>query len=370
MINVINKTCEANGCMLRPCFNVPGESKGRFCSQHKQPNMIDVKNKACEADGCMSYPCFNISGETKGRFCFQHKQPNMIDVKNKTCEEDGCTVRPNFNIIGESKGRFCFDHKEPNMIDVIHKTCEKDGCMSRPSYGFPGQAPSYCAIHKKEGTMVHSKKRCLECKNWSTHGITKPVRCEDHALHDDDNLVERKCKNCGFLNILNKEGHCGDCCHWFGKRPRLAKQREVVQFLDAQMADFPYTSVDKNVIDIRDCGGKERPDVLWDLPDRIVILEVDEDQHAGRPCECEQVRMMNISQALGCERTIWIRYNPDAFKSNESKKWSSAHKRHLFLKQWLKWSFSVDLTTLSAISVIHLFFDDFSESNVKVEELL
>ena len=143
-----------------------------------------------------------------------------------------------------------------------------------------------------------------------------------------------------------------------------------MQFLTAQMAEFPYSSVDKNVIAIRDCGGKERPDVVWDLPDRIVILEIDEDQHDGRQCVCEQARMINISQAFGCERTIWIRFNPDAFKSNASRKWSSANKRHLFLKQWLQWSFSVDLTSLSTISVIYLFFDDFSESDVKVEKLL
>ena len=80
--------------------------------------------------------------------------------------------------------------------------------------------------------------------------------------------------------------------------------------------------------------------------------------------------MINISQSIGCERTIWIRINPDAFKSNASRKWSSANKRHLLLKQWLQWSFSVDLTSLSTISVIHLFFDDFSESDVKVETLL
>ena len=69
--------------------------------------MINVKNKTCESDGCLKRPYFNIKGETKGRFCSEHKKPNMINVKSKTCEFDGCPKQPNFNIKGETKGRFC-----------------------------------------------------------------------------------------------------------------------------------------------------------------------------------------------------------------------------------------------------------------------
>ena len=37
-----------------------------------------------------------------------------------------------------------------------------------------------------------------------------------------------------------------------------------------------------------------------DLEDRNVILEVDECQHYNRNCHCEQTRMVNVSQSLGC----------------------------------------------------------------------
>ena len=326
----------------------------------------------CKYDGCTSYPVFNVSGETKGRFCSQHKEVGMVDVKNKRCEYDGCTSRPVFNVSGETKGRFCSGHKEVGMVDVKNKRCEHDGCTSRPSYGYPGQPSSFCAIHKVDSTMLHSKKRCTvqNCKNWSTHGLVKPQRCETHAIIDDKNLVERACQNCNLVDIVNRDGVCESCDHWFRKRPRLAKQREVFQFLESQMPDKPCTSIDKIPTGLKDCGDKERPDGLWELADRNVLLEVDEDQHDTRPCHCEQTRMMNISQALGCERTIWIRYNPDSFKSLESRKWSSAHKRLHLLKMWLEWAFTVDLTTLSTISVVYLFFDNFTEGKVKVETLL
>ena len=177
-------------------------------------------------------------------------------------------------------------------------------------------------------------------------------------------------QNCGLLNILNKNDMCGECYEWVTKRPRLAKQREVVQFIDVYMKEFPYTSVDKIAIDIKDCGGRERPDVLWDLESRIVILEIDEDQHKDRPYQCEQTRMVNISQAFGCERTIWIRYNPDSFKSIDKKKWNNSSKRHSLLKKWLNWAFTVDLSSLKTISVVYLFFDGFCEGDVQIKTLL
>lgn len=78
--------------------------------------------------------------------------------------------------------------------------------------------------------------------------------------------------------------------------------------------------------------------------------------------------MMNVSQAMGCSRTVWIRYNPDAFKGDESRRWTSRSKRHGVLKEWLRWALTSEL--LHTISVVHLFFDGFREGDVRVERLL
>lgn len=218
--------------------------------------------------------------------------------------------------------------------------------------------------------MMKNPNRKCHCRETATHGIMQPERCEQHALPGDDNLVEKECMSCMLPCILNAEGKCADCFAFeSGKTPRLAKQREVLQFLDHQMTDFPYDSSDRTTQELKDCDRRERPDVLWDRADRVVILEIDEDQHKDRPCECEQTRMMNISQAYGCERTIWIRYNPDAFKSSESRRWVQRHRRHEVLKRWLKWALTSD-TIPYTISVVHLFFDGFSEGNVQIEKFL
>ena len=42
--------------------------------------MVDVKNRRCEHAECRRQPIFGMSGE-KGRFCSQHKLPNMINIQ-------------------------------------------------------------------------------------------------------------------------------------------------------------------------------------------------------------------------------------------------------------------------------------------------
>ena len=371
MVDVRKKVCEHTGCGVKPSFNALGTNRGRFCKEHKLTGMTNVINKTCEYAGCGKQPYFNDPGTSRGRFCKTHKLAGMVDVKNRTCEQTDCHTMPYFNSPGTTKGLYCWLHKLEGMVDVRNKTCEHADCNTQPSYGLPGHAPSYCAPHHPEGTMKHPKRRCTvsDCREWSTHGITQPERCERHALPGDDNLVERACANCNLPNVLNAHDLCGDCSAWLtGKRPRLAKQREVLQFLDHELQDFPYDSTDRTPQDLRDCDRRERPDVMWDRADRIVILEIDEDQHKDRPCECEQTRMMNISQALGSERTIWIRYNPDAFRGPDSRRWTSKAKRHELLKQWLTWALTSDLP--HTISVIHLFFDGFREDGISVEKFL
>jgi hypothetical protein len=170
--------------------------------------------------------------------------------------------------------------------------------------------------------------------------------------------------------LLGDDGKCEYCDEHTSKRARLAKQREVVQFIDYEVApEWPYTSVDRVPPGLKDCGDKERPDVLWDtVADRIVILEVDENQHKERPCDCEQTRMVNISQALGAPHTIWIRYNPDAFVG-ASRSYTQT-RRLAILKEWVVWCLSTTTPMEYTIGVVHLFFDGFREDTTRIVKLL
>ena len=63
-----------------------------------------------------------------------------------------------------------------------------------------------------------------------------------------------------------------------------------------------------------------RIDAVLEFPERnlCVLLEVDEDQHAGNPVSCELARMMDSTACirLGGEtrNLLWLRLNPDAYQ--------------------------------------------------------
>ena len=49
----------------------------------------------CLQDGCKRQPTYNVEGETKPLYCSQHKKNGMVDVKSKTCCQDGCKLLEN-----------------------------------------------------------------------------------------------------------------------------------------------------------------------------------------------------------------------------------------------------------------------------------
>lgn len=73
-------------------------------------------------------------------------------------------------------------------------------------------------------------------------------------------------------------------------------------------------SVDKRVPE--SCDG-ERPDFLFDLQSRFLIIECDENQHMHISQDCERLRMINIGQSLGGVPVVFIRYNPDKYRDGD-----------------------------------------------------
>lgn len=73
-----------------------------------------------------------------------------------------------------------------------------------------------------------------------------------------------------------------------------------------------WDSEDRQLEDAGPCGLRQRPDFLVDAGTHFVVLEVDEHQHRDRACECEMVRMVNLTHALQLP-TVFVRFNPDAY---------------------------------------------------------
>jgi hypothetical protein len=359
MVDVTNKKCCHNPCQTRPYFNHRGETKGILCNNHKLEGMINVVDKTCGHLGCESQPAFNYIGKIKGVYCSIHKLSGMINLKKKTsCKHIACNIKgPCFNYRGETKGIFCSKHKSNGMIDVLHKKCVlcNTGCL----YGYPGIKPSHCYTHRQKGMIKRSKSKCIipKCKAIAIYGSNwVATHCEDHRLPEEDNLVERECKSCNLLMVLDINDHCEFCNPKSFERSRLAKQNGLMDYLNSQglEGDSTDTTVDNGV-----CG-KERPDRVYDFGDKVVILECDENQHKERNCDCEQIRMVNISQTFGGIPVFFIRWNPDNYKtSGNNKNLEEIKKRYNMCGDLIKGMKMgrIDLPKCSLLSVIYLYFD-------------
>jgi hypothetical protein len=112
-----------------------------------------------------------------------------------------------------------------------------------------------------------------------------------------------------------------------------------------------------------------------DLGYQIIIIEIDENQHIDYDCNCENKRIMELSQDLGHRPIIFIRFNPDDYlckenkisscwgitkqgicvvKKTKQKEWTD---RLNILENQIEYWINPDNTTDKTIETIQLFYD-------------
>ena len=347
MICVTVKTCAHEGCLIRPNFNLPGQTKGLYCSEHKKDDMIDVKNKTCLHEGCKKQPYFNLPGETKGLYCFTHKKDNMIDVRHKTCAEEGCMVQPAFNLPGETKGLYCSEHKKDNMIDVRHKTCAEEGCKKNPAFNLPGQTKGlYCSEHKKDNMIDVKNKTCAEegCKkhpNFNLPGEKIGLYCAQHKK-DDMICVLGRCKAvetgeqplCQQQGNSKYKGYCTFCfANLFPKDPLTfhirSKTKEIAvrDFINANFEGFLH---DKPMYTAHcDCSIRRRIDHRKLIGNTIFAIETDENQHKSYDKMDEETRYDDLFCAFS-GKWVYIRFNPDKYVNKKGERKNPMISTRLF----------------------------------------
>jgi hypothetical protein len=271
----------------------------------------------------------------------------MVDVTHKTCvhvDENGiqCKTIPNFNNEGSSNPLYCVLHKLEGMVDVKNKMCvhvDENGiqCKTTPNFNNKGSSkPLYCVLHKLEGMINIKDKKCIytdqygiQCTtrpNYNTDATKKALYCNLHKLNGMVNVIHKTCKSewC-FTQVTDKyDGHCMHCyMHLFPDKPvsrnYKTKERHVIEHVTAQ---FQYVTW---IIDKPINGGcsKRRPDLMLDLGYQIVIIEIDENQHMDYDSSCENKRIMELSQDVGHQPMVFIRFNPDEYCDENGKTISS-----------------------------------------------
>ena len=211
----------------------------------------------------------------------------MIDVLSKRCNTPDCDKIPNYNFSNETKALYCKEHKLDGMIDVKHKKCNNPGCNKGPLYNHINETKAlYCNQHKSDGMIDVINKRCLE------------LGCDKRPYHK------------------HYKGFCCTCFH--NKYPDIVydrnnktKERLVVNHIIKQFPEYKFI-LDK-AIGIKN----HRPDMLLELDDRILLIEIDENQHKRYKTD-ELLRLDTIQKAIN-KKVICIRFNPDSFIKDNIK---------------------------------------------------
>ena len=164
--------------------------------------------------------------------------------------------------------------------------------------------------------------------------------------------------------ILNENNLCGFCDPTMIKNMRLAKQKIIKQLFDNK--GMKYIIYDSTVD--RSCG-LERLDFVFDFNDRFIVVEVDEGSHKNY--NCEDIRMINISQSLGM-KTIFIKYNPNSYKVKGKKKNPTKRTRHRNLLKTIEYWSKLDSNKIPFLSTVHMYYDEYKPSTkaneIKIEK--
>lgn len=250
-----------------------------------------------------------------------------------------------------------------------------------------------CILCKGTQICRHNKRKanCVVCggSEICNHNIMKRnCRLCNGKAYCIHNKIFRRCYECCGkdlcisckLTLKSKKynNHCLRCfIHLFPDQPVCrnykTKESATAQFITNNFPNFTW-NLDKKV---EDGCSKKRPDLMCDLGYQVIIVEVDENQHADYDCSCENKRIMQLSQDMGHRPIIFIRFNPDTYinsngdkitscwgitpktgilkiKNNKNDEWD---ERLTVLKETIEYWTNEDNKTEKIIEVIQLFYN-------------
>jgi len=223
-----------------------------------------------------------------------------------------------------------------------------------------GRYKHFCKDCGGSRICEHGKqKQC--CKDCGGSRI-----CEHGVQKHHCSFCGYKCISCN-INVVNKKGSSCRHCLPIAKKKSRCKEARIAAELGSWTSEgvIPiYTSWNKTNPDAtRATCGAFRPDFVWDMKFRVVILEVDEFQHKNENYtpRCEHVRISRIVEGFGGIPVHIIRYNPDAFKINGVTRRTTYQERIALLK--IKLAEALAKPDFEHRIVIqHIFFDQDSDA--------
>ena len=296
----INNLCKTDKevCPKRANFNTKGEKIALYCQTHAIKGMVNVLDKRkCETCNDKR-PMYNFSGMVKGRFCLKDKEEGMINIFAKKCKE--CNKNPIFNKPEFKNGLMCIDHKDGDMIDIRHKRCKTPLCLTRANKKFDMHC-FYCFVN-----LFPDDKRVRNYKTKEKTVAEFIKRTYPHLNWIEDKIIKYGCSR---------------------RRPDLLLDIEYdtmaanIEY-DTMAANIEYDTMAANIENDTMVANIENDTMVANIENKmeetnpIIIIEIDENEHAHYESICENRRLMELSKDLNHRSLVIIKFNPDKYKKN------------------------------------------------------
>ena len=167
-----------------------------------------------------------------------------------------------------------------------------------------------CKECKGSQVCIHNKikQNCLECggSRYCIHKIYKGMCriCDDKLL----------CKNklCKITGMTKYNDYCVRCYINLNddnirETNYLTKEINVSNFILTNFNQYKWS------LNLRIKSIKRRPDLLLELDDRILIIEIDENQHQWYDKDYEKNRISDFLNYFSTKPIIFIYFNPDEY---------------------------------------------------------
>ena len=208
-----------------------------------------------------------------------------IVYKTQVCQHEGCDKFSAFGKEGSMR-RYCFDHKKEGMVNLVNSICSYEGCEILASFGYElTRTRERCTAHQLPNMIQLAQQMCNKCKEVTMNPKYRPhcYICHAELYPNSVKLVELRTKENAYIKPLKR------------LYPGSKSNKEIVKGIS-----------------------RHRPDLLIEFDDRVIIVEIDEDQHSRiHSYDKDTENRRNDCFVESIKKPIFmIRLNPDNYRSN------------------------------------------------------
>jgi hypothetical protein len=195
--------------------------------------------------------------------------------------------------------------------------CIIDDCHSTARFGYK----NILNEHDNKNLLYYLHCKYSTLRHLHNEGFVLVEKCNEHRENGMINLIDNVCKSC-FLKKINKNNKynnlCIECHNKINNDEINYKNKEisVKNFLIDNIPEYIFIN-DKRIkfsIEL-----PYRPDFQLEINNKLIIIEVDENQHTRYNTEEEEKRnnlIKNVCE-MNNKKIIIIMFNPDNYKRGE-----------------------------------------------------